>query len=493
MLLALVLALAAARSPAPDGAARRVVEKAVERMGGAEALRPLSRLRVEWVGYRNLLEQSERPDGPWIPSIEKSTEIWDAEGGRWSLISQSTVAEMDFTVTRIVAGDVAANRFGEQWFAAGRGDVDEAREWMSLSPQRTLLAALAAADLRSEPDVVFQGVPHHVVAYGTEDASRRLLLNSETGFPTAVRMRRAYPEDLFWQIWGDVDTEVSWSYWDFFSGGLRYPRQWDVARGGMPWRSLTITKLEALKEWPAGVFEIPETSRESFTGRRSLDDPALGNPKKPAVELSPGVVFVPGSWGVVLVRQNDGVVILEAPISAGYSSRVIEDAARRFPGVPVKAVVTTSDSWPHFGGIREYAARSIPVYVLDRNVPQIQRALGSSHRFHPDALAKTPRGAVLKPVSAKTVLGAGANRLELYPVRGETGERMMLVFLPGSGVLYASDLYQEGRGGPPEYVWEILETARREKLDVRTVVAMHSDPTPWEKLIEIVEAANPSP
>ena len=33
------------------------------------------------------------------------------------------------------------------------------------------------------------------------------------------------------------------------------------------------------------------------------------------------------------------------------------------------------------------------------------------------------------------------------------------------------------------------EAARREKLDVKTVVAMHSDPTPWAKLNEIVEAA----
>ena len=86
-------------------------------------------------------------------------------------------------------------------------------------------------------------------------------------------------------------------------------------------------------------------------------------------------------------------------------------------------------------------------------------------------------------------MGSGANRLELYPVRGETGERMMLAFLPGTGLLWASDLYQAGRDGPPEYVWEILEAARREKLDVKTVVAMHSDPTPWAKLNEIVEAA----
>jgi hypothetical protein len=29
----------------------------------------------------------------------------------------------------------------------------------------------------------------------------------------------------------------------------------------------------------------------------------------------------------------------------------------RYPGVKVKAVVTTSDAWPHLGGVREYVAR----------------------------------------------------------------------------------------------------------------------------------------
>jgi len=161
----------------------------------------------------------------------------------------------------------------------------------------------------------------------------------------------------------------------------------------------------------------------------------------------------------------------------------------------VKAVVTTSDSWPHFGGIREYVARGIPVYLLDLNVPQIRRALESSHRSHPDALAKNPREPILRPVSSRTVIGEGTNRIELYPSRGETGERMMLAFLPGNdgGVLYASDLYQAGRGGPPEYAWEVAEVARREHLAVKTVFAMHSGPAPWQTLLDGVAKAMQKP
>jgi len=489
--LHLILSLSAAvAAPATDAtSARGLVETATAHMGGADALRRLDTLRLETIGYRNLLEQSERPEGPWIPAIERTTEVWDIPRGRWSETTQQSAAESDYTLRTVVDGAAAARRFGERWIPGGPADVDAAREWMSLSPQAVLREAAGAADLRLEADREFQGVPHRVVAWGSGERERRLLLNAETGFPTAVETTRAYPEDRFWQVWGDVPTRVAWSYWDIRPGNptpVFYPMQWDVERGGRPWRALTITKLE-IGAAPADAFEIPPDARAASaeSASRSLDAPRLGDPKRPASELAPGVLYIPGSWGIALVKQDDGVVVLEAPISAGYSAAVLDEAKRRFPELPVKAVVSTSDSWPHFGGIREYAARGIPIFLLDHNVPQIRRALDAPHRFHPDALARTPREAILRPVSKRTTIGGGPNRIELVPVRGETGERMMLAYLPGSRILYASDLFQAGRDGPPEYAWEVADTARRERLDVATVFAMHSDPTPWEKLLAL--------
>jgi len=494
-LVCLTFVLAAA-APERDAGARDLVKTAIARMGGEAALRSLETMRIETVGYRNLLEQSERPEGPWIPQIERTVELWDSRGGRWQETIEGAVADDTFTLKTIVAGGVAARKYGDRFFPTGRGAILEAREWMALSPQQILLAALAAGDLRRDPDLEFQGVPHHSVSFGAGEDRRRILLNAQTGFLTAVETTRAYPDDLYWQIWGDVPTRVSYSFWDLRPGGLMYPLQWDVERGGRPWRALTISKLQPGPALSPDDFAIPQSEKDSFAARgggRPLDEMPLGNPSRPAVEIAPGVVLIPGSWGVALVRLSDGIVVLEAPISAGYSARVLDEAKRRFPGLPVKAVVTTSDSWPHFGGIREYVARGIPVYLLDLNVPQITRALESPHRSHPDALAKNPRAPILRPVSSRTVIGDGTNRIELLPVRGETGERMMLAFLPDSGVLYASDLYQSGRGGPPEYAWEVAEVARREHLNVKTVFAMHSDPAPWQTLLDAISKATQSP
>jgi hypothetical protein len=472
----------------PHKDARAWVRTAVERMGGETLLRNIRTLRVEGSGYRNLLEQSERPEGPWIPSVEHDIELWDLAGGQWSSISESDAGEFHFTQQQIVSGGAAATSFDGRWSPGSRAVLQTMEQRFAWSPFRAMLSALDAADLRAEPDQVYQRVPHHVIAWSAKEGPMRAWLNAQTGYVTAIETVRAYPDELYWQVWGDVTTRVIFSYWSIEAGGWRVPRQWDVERNGQPESVLTIRSIAMNPQLPADAFAIGDDTRKAFEARatQTLDDPAFGSTARPPRELAPGVVEIPSSWDITLVRQEDGIVVIEAPISAGYSKKVIEEAGRRFPGVRVKAVISTSDSWPHFGGIREYVARGIPIYILDLNEPILTRAVRSAHTLHADSLASRPRAPLFKSVAARTLVGSGANRLELYPVRGETGERMMAVYLPEHRILYGSDLVQWGRGGPPEYVSELLDLATREKLPVDTVYAMHADPSPWSRVVNAV-------
>ena len=467
---------------------RALVRTAIDRMGGEPLLRGIRSVRFTSAGYRNMLEQSERPEGPWIPSIELTTEDWDLAGGRWNAVTDTRAGEFTFTQRQVVADAAAGRAFDGRWAPGQPALIVSIEQRFAWSPFRALLAALDAPDLRADADRPLQGVPHHVVTWTAADGPIRLLLNAHTGYPTAVETVRAYPDDLYWQVWGDITTRVMFSYWSIESGGLRVPRQWDVERNGLPESVLTMQSFELNPTPSADAFSIPAETRAAYatSAAQTLDRPAFGSKSRPPRELAPGVVEIPSSWDVTLVRQNDGIVVIEAPISAAYSARVIEEAAKRFPGIPVKAVISTSDSWPHFGGVREYVARGIPVYILDLNRTVLSRAVAAPHTIHPDALASKPRRADFRIVSAKVVVGTGANRLELFPVRGETGERMMAVYLPQHRILYGSDLVQWGRGGPPEYVSELVDLAAREQLSVDTVFAMHADPSPWTRVLDAV-------
>jgi glyoxylase-like metal-dependent hydrolase (beta-lactamase superfamily II) len=184
--------------------------------------------------------------------------------------------------------------------------------------------------------------------------------------------------------------------------------------------------------------------------------------------------------------------VLEAPMSSGYSARIIAEAARRFPGVPVKAVITTSDAWPHIGGVREYVARGVPVYAVARTVPLLQRFLSAPRTILPDALAKAPRKPGLRLVNAKLVLGAGPNRMEIYPLRGETTERQMMVYFPEHKLLYGSDAFQKTPDGKWFYTQTISEVAaavEREHLAVETFFMMHMGITPWQDALQALHGS----
>lgn len=475
--------------------ARLWLQAAVDAMGGEQRLRAIKTLSLKGNGHTNLLEQSERPEGPWIVSYEEINELRDLEGRRLRQVVVTRGAAAGPEITSITAeGKATSYRSSGQPAPSRSTPVDD--EWLALSPERVLLTALAATDLHSESDTVLQGVTHHVIAFSWQNEPVRILLNANTSLPTVIESVHAYPYDSFWGVWGDVRTRTYLSFWTLEAGGLHYPRQWDVERNGQPYKSFAVTELSFNSSLPADSFTIPANVRQFFESRpkpTTIDERPLGRTDRPAQEVASNVVQIPGSWNITLVRQPDGVVIVEAPISSGYSAKVIAEAERRFPNVPIKAVVSTSDSWPHIGGLREYVARGIPVYVLDLNRPILERLINAPHRYAADALARTPRKPNFRIVSQQTIIGAGTNRLELYPVRTETGERMMMVYLPEHQLLYASDLVQgpgpDGSFFMPQYLSELMDAVKRERLTVNSVFAMHTGPTPWIKITEAVTKA----
>jgi len=166
--------------------------------------------------------------------------------------------------------------------------------------------------------------------------------------------------------------------------------------------------------------------------------------------------------------------------------KVIDDVRARF-GAGVKAVVTTSDSWPHIGGMREYVARGVPTYALDLNAPILNRLFAAPYLSFPDALAKAPRSANLQLVRARMMLGGVPNRIELYPLRTVSGERQMLVYFPEHRLLYTSDLFTilpNGQVFLPQQVSEAVGAVAREHLAVDRAFGMHYDVLPWSRVVD---------
>lgn len=480
--------LAFAQSSAQD-----MIRAALAAQGGEEKLRALKNITFDAVGYRNMIEQSERPEGPYVTEFDHISEIHDQAQHRFY---RKLVGEVPpFPGPRdilVLSNGIPMRVLGPNKIAGSSSSAAEADEMLALSPEHLLLTALDAGDLARGADVQMQSVPHHVLNFHYHSSPVVIFLNADTMLPTAVEFSGAAARSGYWNYLGDVTMRTYYDFWWLAKGGIHLPLQWNIERNGLPDRMLMISNVKIDGTLDESMFVIPETVSAQVSANANssdLEQVRLGLPNQPATEVVPGMTFIPGRWNVTLVKQDDGVVILEAPISSGYSAKVMQEAKRRFPSLPIKAVITTSDAWPHLAGIREYVAAGIPIYALDRNEPILRRVIDSSRASKPDTLWRAPRKAKFTLVSGKTTLGTGPNRLEMYPLHGETSERQMMVYFPEHRLLYGSDVFQKDPTTyyVPQTVTELIDAVKREHLSVDRYFMMHVEPSAWSDLPPVLE------
>jgi hypothetical protein len=488
------MSLSASQAQTNDRAAS-LLRQSLEAQGGEQKLRAIKNVQWDAFGYRNEVEESERPEGPYVTEFNTLSEIHDFSGNRYRTTTQLEIYPVVKVKTGTVVVDgVGMHLAGDRQMAGTAQEVELVHERVALNPDRVLLTALAASDVHAEADTVLQSVPQNVIGFTLDKAPVRIYLNAYTHLPTAVDYSGPLARSSYWAYMGDVTMRTYYSFWWLTKGGLHLPMQWNIERNGLAEEQVVIRKLridEALEE---ASLTIPAEVRAQFDPKAPAAGPAtvpLGNPTAPAQELAPGIVFIPGPWNATLIRQDDGIVILEAPISPEYSAKVIAEAKRRFPEKPIKALITTSDSWPHIAGVREYVAQGIPIYALDLNHPILDRMIAAAHTENPDDLQRRPRRPQFRLVKEKMSLGTGTNRIEIYPLRGETSERQMMVYLPEHRLLYGSDSFQSqgDRFFFPQEVTELMDAVKREHLQVDRFFMMHIGPTSWSELGKAVSAA----
>jgi hypothetical protein len=481
-------------------AAHAIVEAALRAMGGADRLEKISAVSYTALGERQMVEQSERPTGPYFLGHVRVSEVRDLANHRTRIEATSQAYASDHWwikdtpshTVAVINGQTSAIVGADGSFAyAGGYRVEENDDQFAFAPERVLLTAENSTDLQALPDVVLHGVRHHVVAFHYNGMPVRLYINADANLPWEVSYTHAYPWSTFLNPWGDVTTSITYTAWSLEPYGISYPREWTYQTLGLPDRQYFLVDLAINPKLDDAAMTVPKEMRAAHPHPSDIDSYTIGygGSGKP-YELAPGITAVPGGWNIAFVRQRDGVVMIEAPWSVGYTSRAI-DMARAMYGMPLKAVITTSDSWPHIAGVRQAVAEGIPVYALDLNRPILERLLSAPHSMRPDDLQRHPRKAHFAWVSAPTTVGDGPNRLTIYPYRTITGERQMMVYFPEHRLLYTSDLFSQADSPDdwftPQYLHEAIGAIDRYGLRPQTIFGMHYDAVPYQKIVDALK------
>ena len=175
---ALITLLTACAARADDSNAKAILHLALDAQGGERKLREIRSVQWEAVGYRNELEQSERPEGPYITDFLSISETDDFEHNRYRNRAETNVYPFyKSTVTTVVDGPIAMRSGGSAFAASTPQQVQLAHERMALAPERILLTALDAADLHMEADSILQSILQEVVVFTLDGAPVRIFLN----------------------------------------------------------------------------------------------------------------------------------------------------------------------------------------------------------------------------------------------------------------------------------------------------------------------------
>jgi hypothetical protein len=485
---------AGGKSTGPPGCAnespQQCVTAALEAMGGRDRLQQVVSVRLQTVGHTLLMEQSYR-QAPFITSYDRGRITMDLANQR--LLAEATLTwpesdpnQSDSNTTLVVGpdGGVYHTKFGDS--PCSLSDLDAARQALALGPARILLTAAGAPDLHFEAPQILRSTSHAVVAFSWRHIPVRVLLNPFNHLPDAVETTQVFHD--FWYFWGDVRQRIYLDNWKWVEG-ISFPTNLVEERNGVVWRSTQALNVEfnvALDEKP---FDMNAGAVKQSAASPGWNRPF--NAKQPTA-LAPGIDLFAGSWNATIVKERDGIIILEAPISGLYTQGVLREARKRHPGMPISAVLSTSDSWPHTGGVRQAVALGLPIYILDLNQPLLDKLVSAPHTLEPDALqkAKPANQPHWKIVAKKQEIGGGANRMEMYPLRGAATERQYMVYFPEHHLLYASDtlaLNDDGSLYDPELMYEVAQAVKRENLIVDTVFAMHQGPMPWDQVIALIE------
>lgn len=430
-------------------------------------------------GYRNALEQSERFEGPYIPESFTFENLLNWQEGISVWRSQDKVFTFQQQNNYLVNDDNAVMRMKTDRIPASPflNVVDD----LSLNPLTVLKHALAAPTLRCLKDSLVQKVPHRRLQFQYKEWPVTISINSNTLLITCVEVQRPYA-DAFLNVWGDTKKIVHYSFWDLLDNGVHYPRQRDIYFLGNLWESLLITDMAINKPLATDSLRLtPEekTASRNYAGTMETRIRKMLTLKK---EIAKDVWLLPGMCNSTVVKQDDGLLIIEAPNTSVNMELILEQVKEIFPNLPVKSIVSTSDAWLHCGGVRAAAANA-RVIALRNNQPIIEAILAAQYKTNPDLWQKIKiKKPAIQYIQGRTALPSSSNGLELIPFNTEAGERMMMVYFPSSKLLYASDLLQPGNW-QKHYTLEVLQAVKREKLDVQTIYAMHLPVRPFADII----------
>ena len=484
LLLAVTLVAASCTTTSQQPQGKDLVNRAVQAVGGADAL-----ARVKTITVQGTVRQ-------WEPeqSMDAGGEMRFACASTFTLASDvaSGATRVDwvrnfqypaprtFTFSELVTSDAG--------YVAGIDSNGRTKQSLDSTPpahtmsgprlatsQRELRrgSTLLLLEMQKNPDrvsptadVTVGTTTYPAVNYRAGDQTFTVMFDRTNGLPARVRTLD------YDNIWGDVTYDVVLADWQTKDGlTMALSRTYEL--NGRP--VMEIKTTDARVNAPIAVEQLmipaafkagaskPATGavpyqwviRRQFIGAYLDSDAISYDPKASAglrlVELAPGVQHVVGgSHNSMIVEMKEYLVVFDAPVGDATSKWILDAARAKYPNKPVKYVVLTHHHMDHAGGLRAFAAQGATVVTGKGTAAHFRRVLAAPFTRNPDLPARDLKSTPIIEVTDKQVFGDGTREVGAYVIDNPHSNGLMIGYVSDAKIAYVTDIWSPGAAPLPE-------------------------------------------
>lgn len=480
-------------------AQRQLAQDAITAMGGADKLMGIQTLTMSGgTGTRTKVGQAMTATGPdQVGEMSNDLEILDLANGRAAFdydLKVGTFTQHRHEVLTKYGEEAAAKPVGIEsiegvTFATTPSGLfswgtQNSPEWLLRrnAVSIVLAAAESASPSEAAQDKEFDGKMMKFATGKTHDGEDVSLY-----FDPETKLLAGFEVLDTETMLGDVNAQYVLSdYKDI--NGIKLPHHIKIQKGGEPYSEVQFASITVNDPKAAEAFVIPP-------GLVSQAEAAAAQPDYFPMKL---VKVANGVYQAQAFRHHSMVVefptfvaVVEAPYLDTQTRMLAKAIAIQFPNKPIRYAAVTHFHYDHIGGVRAMAALGATILVAKEHEPALKKVLEAPHTHPPDDLAKAgDKAGKMEVYEGRKEIKDGNQTLVLVPFTGSPHvEPMVMAYVPGSRILFQSDLWFPGTGGAGSpAAKQLMESIQAEKLAVNTMVGGHGLVGPYAELTKAVAA-----